>query len=205
MRCVRWIAIAASRCSCAPTRTGWSGDIRRSRRRSRRPPCSVSDGPPSRPRGARALLQVTRNRQKQVGYQAAALMILILIFSAPSNPAGRTQILNRGALFNPRVAGRRVSRTGPWMAHSAAHGSGSAGGYTEPRRGAEGWGKSLLLTFGWAGFRLSKVRRCKGATSKPPLPCQRICPRLRSQNKNTQPEQLKHPPAHSHNPQHPQE
>ncbi len=30
---------------------------------------------------------------------------------------------------------------------AAAHGSGSAGGYAEPRRGTEWWGKSVLLTF----------------------------------------------------------
>ncbi|MDG6404712.1 hypothetical protein QCD79_34210, partial [Pseudomonas quasicaspiana] len=30
---------------------------------------------------------------------------------------------------------------------AAAHDSGSAGGYTEPKRGAEWWGKSVLVTF----------------------------------------------------------
>ncbi len=35
---------------------------------------------------------------------------------------------------------------------AAAHGSRSAVGYTEPRRGAEWWGKSVLLTFDWAGI-----------------------------------------------------
>ncbi|MDG6404530.1 hypothetical protein QCD79_31725, partial [Pseudomonas quasicaspiana] len=42
----------------------------------------------------------------------------------------------------------------PWaaaMGHAwpiaAAHGSGSAGGYTERQRGAKWWGKSVLLTF----------------------------------------------------------
>ncbi|RXE55000.1 hypothetical protein B4O85_02510 [Pseudomonas azotoformans] len=33
-------------------------------------------------------------------------------------------------------------------------------GHTEPRRGAEWWGKSLLLTFGL----FSKVSRCKSGT-----------------------------------------
>ena len=44
---------------------------------------------------------------------------------------------------------------------AAAHGSGSAGGYTERQRGAECWGKSLLVTFGL----FSKVTRCKSATN----------------------------------------
>ncbi|MDG6398595.1 hypothetical protein QCD79_01180, partial [Pseudomonas quasicaspiana] len=43
---------------------------------------------------------------------------------------------------------------------AAAHGSGSAGGYTEHQRGAEWWGKSVLVT-----FALSKVTRCKSATN----------------------------------------
>ncbi|MRJ36607.1 hypothetical protein FRT59_06420 [Pseudomonas haemolytica] len=34
-------------------------------------------------------------------------------------------------------------------------------GHTEPRRGAEWWGKSLLVTFGL----FSKVTRCKSGTN----------------------------------------
>ena len=37
---------------------------------------------------------------------------------------------------------------------TAAHGFKPERGNTEPRRGAEWWGESLLVTFGWAGFRL---------------------------------------------------
>ncbi|GLH51076.1 hypothetical protein RS3R2_47640 [Pseudomonas lactis] len=35
---------------------------------------------------------------------------------------------------------------------AAAHGFKPVFGHTEPKRGAEWWGKSLLLTFGWAGI-----------------------------------------------------
>jgi hypothetical protein len=40
-------------------------------------------------------------------------------------------------------------------------------GYTEHQRGAEWWGKDLLVTFGWAGNPgcLPKVTRRKGATN----------------------------------------
>ncbi|QHD07354.1 hypothetical protein PspR76_17165 [Pseudomonas sp. R76] len=38
-------------------------------------------------------------------------------------------------------------------------------GHTEPKRGAEWWGKSHLLTLGWAGIpAFSKVSRCKSGT-----------------------------------------
>ncbi|AZE95449.1 hypothetical protein C4J95_2125 [Pseudomonas orientalis] len=35
---------------------------------------------------------------------------------------------------------------------AAAHGFKPAFGHTEPKRGAEWWGKSVLLTFDWAGI-----------------------------------------------------
>ena len=40
-------------------------------------------------------------------------------------------------------------------------------GHTEPKRGAEWWGKDLLVTFGWAGIPGScpKVTRCKSGTN----------------------------------------
>jgi hypothetical protein len=66
-------------------------------------------------RSLRQLLQSVGKFTNQVGSQAAALLILIL--GAPLNHAGRAQILKRGMLFCWRGAGRRVSRTGPWMAH----------------------------------------------------------------------------------------
>ncbi|CAN2971631.1 hypothetical protein METHPM2_1980007 [Pseudomonas sp. PM2] len=43
---------------------------------------------------------------------------------------------------------------------AAAHGFKTVFGHTEPRRGAEWWGKSLLLTFGL----FSKVSRRQGGT-----------------------------------------
>ncbi|ATN11545.1 hypothetical protein CRN80_18660 [Pseudomonas sp. FDAARGOS_380] len=43
---------------------------------------------------------------------------------------------------------------------AAAHGFKPVFGHTEPKRGAEWWGKSLLLTFGL----LSKVSRRQGGT-----------------------------------------
>ncbi len=43
---------------------------------------------------------------------------------------------------------------------AAAHGFKPERGHTEPRRGAECWGKSLLVTFGL----FSKVTRCKSGT-----------------------------------------
>ncbi|CAN2965796.1 conserved hypothetical protein [Pseudomonas sp. PM2] len=43
---------------------------------------------------------------------------------------------------------------------AAAHGFKPAFGHTEPKRGAEWWGKSLLLTFGL----FSKVSRRQGGT-----------------------------------------
>jgi hypothetical protein len=37
--------------------------------------------------------------------------------------------------------------------------------HAEPQRGTEWWGKSLLVTFGWAGIpALPKVTRCKSET-----------------------------------------
>ena len=43
---------------------------------------------------------------------------------------------------------------------TAAHGFKPAFGHTEPRRGTEWWGKSLLVTFGL----FPKVTRCKSGT-----------------------------------------
>ncbi|MCD5991653.1 hypothetical protein KDX30_27585, partial [Pseudomonas sp. CDFA 553] len=54
-----------------------------------------------------------------------------------------TQILNRGQ--PGKDAG--LAAPGHGWPIAAAHGSGSARGYTEHQRGAEWWGKSVLLTF----------------------------------------------------------
>ncbi|TWR53984.1 hypothetical protein FIV41_23265 [Pseudomonas marginalis] len=48
----------------------------------------------------------------------------------------------------------------------------SDSGHTEPRRGAEWWGKSPLLTLG-----LFQSEPPSGRNPKPPLPQQRICTR----------------------------
>ena len=60
-------------------------------------------------------------------------------------------------------AGRRVSRAGPWMAQRGGPPkSMSDDGHTEPRRGAEWWGKSPFGYF-WGSF--PKVTRRKGGTN----------------------------------------
>jgi len=49
--------------------------------------------------------------------------------------------------------GCRFSRPAPWMARGGGPPKSLADyGHTEPRRGAEWWGKSVLLTFVWAGI-----------------------------------------------------
>ncbi|OWQ39473.1 hypothetical protein CDH05_21560, partial [Pseudomonas lactis] len=49
-------------------------------------------------------------------------------------------------------------------------------GHTEPERGAEWWGKSLLLTFGWAGIpALFKSEPLSERNPKWPLPQEWIC------------------------------
>ncbi|RZI29393.1 hypothetical protein EUX57_23295, partial [Pseudomonas orientalis] len=53
-----------------------------------------------------------------------------------------------------------------------AHGFKPAFGHTEPRRGAEWWGKSVLLT-----FSLFKSEPPSGRNPKWPLPQKRICTR----------------------------
>ena len=55
---------------------------------------------------------------------------------------------------------------------TAAHGFKPAFGHTEPRRGAEWWGKSVLLT-----FALFKSEPPSGRNPKWPLPQQWICTR----------------------------
>ncbi|POM13456.1 hypothetical protein CUU62_17650 [Pseudomonas sp. WP001] len=53
---------------------------------------------------------------------------------------------------------------------AAAHGFKPAFGHTEPRRGAEWWGMSVLLT-----FALFKSEPPSGRNPKWPLPQKRIC------------------------------
>ncbi|POM10354.1 hypothetical protein CUU62_21160 [Pseudomonas sp. WP001] len=55
---------------------------------------------------------------------------------------------------------------------AAAHGFKPAFGHTEPRRGAEWWGKSLLVTLG-----LFQSDPPSGRNPKQPLPQKRICTR----------------------------
>ncbi|POM12882.1 hypothetical protein CUU62_13980 [Pseudomonas sp. WP001] len=55
---------------------------------------------------------------------------------------------------------------------AAAHGFKPERGHTEPRRGAEWWGKSVLLT-----FALFKSEPPSGRNPKQPLPQKRICTR----------------------------
>ncbi|ATN12532.1 hypothetical protein CRN80_24105 [Pseudomonas sp. FDAARGOS_380] len=53
---------------------------------------------------------------------------------------------------------------------AAAHGFKTVFGHTEPKRGAEWWGKSVLLT-----FALFKSEPPSGRNPKWPLPQQWIC------------------------------
>ncbi|POM10055.1 hypothetical protein CUU62_27670 [Pseudomonas sp. WP001] len=55
---------------------------------------------------------------------------------------------------------------------AAAHGFKPSIGHTEPKRGAEWWGKSVLLT-----FALFKSEPPSGRNPKWPLPQKRICTR----------------------------
>ncbi|TVT90734.1 hypothetical protein FPT15_12950 [Pseudomonas sp. RGB] len=65
--------------------------------------------------------------------------------------------------------------------------------HTEPKRGAEWWGKSLLVAFGL----FSKVTRRKGGTPKRPSPKQRIYPPKQPPIRTySQPKQ----PPHAHRP-----
>ena len=47
-----------------------------------------------------------------------------------------------------------VAALGHGWPFAAAHGAMPAFGHAEPRRGTEWWGKSALVTFAWAGFRI---------------------------------------------------
>ncbi|GLH48017.1 hypothetical protein RS3R2_17000 [Pseudomonas lactis] len=59
---------------------------------------------------------------------------------------------------------------------AAAHGFKPVFGHTEPKRGAEWWGKSLLLTFGWAGIPAPfKSEPLSERNPKWPLPQEWIC------------------------------
>jgi hypothetical protein len=85
---------------------------------------------------------------------------------------------------------------------AAAHGSRSAVGYTEPRRGAEWWGKSVLLT-----FALSKVRRRKGATLSGRYPSNGYIPKnhytVASEELQLSLTETEPDPAHPPSPEHP--
>ena len=99
----------------------------------------------------------------QVGYKAASLWLLIL--GAPLNHAGRTQALRSG---HPGMDAGLAALGHGWP-FAAAHGAMPAFGHTEPRRGAEWWGKSVLLT-----FALLKSEPPSGRNRKWPLPKKRI-------------------------------
>ncbi|PRW93759.1 hypothetical protein C7A10_07410 [Pseudomonas fluorescens] len=61
---------------------------------------------------------------------------------------------------------------------AAAHGFKPVFGHTEPKRGAEWWGKSPLVTLGWAGIpALFQSDPPSGRNPKWPLPQQWICTR----------------------------
>ncbi|WP_339533050.1 hypothetical protein [Pseudomonas mucidolens] len=61
----------------------------------------------------------------------------------PVNHAGRTQALRSG--YPGMDAG--IAALGHGWPVAAAHGAMPERGHTEPERGAEWWGKSVLLTF----------------------------------------------------------
>ncbi len=96
------------------------------------------------------------NPRKQVGSQAAALLILIL--SAPLNHAGRNSTLLCGA----NRQGCRFSRLRPWMA--------GGGGPTQQCRITGMPSTSEAPSGGarafWLLLRCSKVTRCKSATNR---------------------------------------
>jgi len=81
--------------------------------------------------------------KKQVGYQAAS-RAFDFDLRRPVKPRWPNAGLEPWA--TRQDAG--LAALGQGWPFAAAHGSRSAVGYTEPRRGAEWWGKSLLLTFG---------------------------------------------------------
>ncbi|MDQ0980976.1 hypothetical protein QFZ45_004154 [Pseudomonas synxantha] len=85
------------------------------------------------------------------------LLIFLLILGAPSNHAGR----NSTGIWGLNRQGCRFSRPAPWMARGGGPPNPWRITGTEPRRGAEWWGKSLLVTFGL----FSKVTRCKSGTN----------------------------------------
>ncbi|OOV96715.1 hypothetical protein MF6394_21915 [Pseudomonas sp. MF6394] len=86
---------------------------------------------------------------------------MILIFGAPLNHAGRNSTGIWGE--TGRDAGLAAPRHG-WRV-AAAPKSLADYGHTEPRRGAEWWGKSVLLT-----FALFKSEPPSGRNPKWPLP-----------------------------------
>ena len=76
--------------------------------------------------------------------RVALALDLLLILGAPLNHAGR----NSTGIWGVNRQGCRFSRPAPWM----ARGGGPPNhwritGTPEPKRGAEWWGKSVLLTF----------------------------------------------------------
>ena len=86
----------------------------------------------------------------------ALALALDLDLDAPLNHAGRTQALRSG---HPGMdAG--IAALGHGWPFAAAHGAMPECGHTEPKRGAEWWGRALLVTFG----ALPKVTRCKSGT-----------------------------------------
>ncbi|MCK3843260.1 hypothetical protein E4O97_07440, partial [Pseudomonas sp. W15Feb34] len=88
--------------------------------------------------------------------RAALDLDLLLISGAPSNHAGR----NSTGIWGVNRQGCRFSRPAPWMARGGAPPKSMADyGHTEPKRGAEWWGKSIGLL-----LRFSKVTRCKSGT-----------------------------------------
>jgi len=81
---------------------------------------------------------------KQVGFQAASFAFdLAFDLGRPVKPRWPNVGLEPWA--TRQDAG--LAALGQGWPFAAAHGSRSAVGYTEPGRGAEWWGKSVLLTF----------------------------------------------------------
>src|SRR5471032_2840 len=98
-------------------------------------------------------LAPTNHSSRPVGRCAVAFDLDLRRPVKPRWPnAGSTERVNR------QDAG--LAATGQGRPVAAARAVIPERGHTEPRRGAEWWGKSLLVTFGL----LSKVTRCKSGT-----------------------------------------
>jgi len=97
-------------------------------------------------RRQRCRLKIQRGKfTQQAGCQAASRAFdLAFDFGRPVKPRWPNVGLEPWA--TRQDAG--LAALGQGWPFAAAHGSRSAGGYTEPKRGAEWWGTDLLVTFG---------------------------------------------------------